>query len=117
MKLAKAISLLGLIAMTGILVYGFTIGNFSAEGSRLLAMPWGIVSLVDLYVGFALFSAWIVYRERTVLLSILWVVLMMTLGFWTGALYVLLALQASRGDWRRFWMGKNIKDYEKSTPY
>lgn len=106
MKIAKTIALLGLLAMTGILVYGFTIGNFSAEGSRLLAMPWGIVSLVDLYTGFALFSCWIVFRERAVLPSIVWVVLMMVLGFWTGALYTFIALQTSGGDWKRFWYGK-----------
>ncbi len=106
MKLAKAISLLGLLAMTGILIYAFTSGNFSVEGSKLLAMPWGIVSLVDLYVGFTLFSCWIVYREKAVLPSILWVVLMMVLGFFTGALYTFIALQTSGGNWRRFWMGK-----------
>lgn len=106
MKLAKAIALLGLLAMTAALLYGFTIGDFAQEGSQLLAMPWGIVSLVDLYVGFILFSGWIIYRERTLLPSIIWVVLMMVLGFWTGALYTFIALQTSGGDWRRFWLGK-----------
>jgi hypothetical protein len=106
MKLAKTIALLGLLAMTGILIYGFTVGNFTAEGSQLLSMPWGIVSMVDLYVGFTLFSAWIVYREKAVLPAVIWVVLMMVLGFWTGALYTFLALQTSGGDWKRFWMGK-----------
>lgn len=106
MKLMKVIALLGLLAMSGILVYGFTVGNFGAEGARLLAMPWGIVSMVDLYTGFTLFSCWIVYREKAVLPSVIWVVLMMVLGFWAGALYTLIALQASGGDWRRFWLGK-----------
>jgi len=105
MKIAKVISLLGLAAMTGILIYGFLMGDFSSEGSKLLAMPWGIVSLVDLYVGFALFSGWIVFREKSVLRSIIWVVLMMTLGFWAGALYSFIALQTSQGDWNRFWKG------------
>jgi hypothetical protein len=76
MKIAKLIALVGLLAMTGILIYGFTIGDFSAEGTRLLAMPWGIVSLVDLYVGFAMFSGWIVFREKAMLPSIIWVILM-----------------------------------------
>ncbi len=107
MKLAKFISLLGLVAMSAVLVYGFVIGDFGTEGTRLLSMPWGIVSLVDLYVGFTLFSAWIVYRERTVLPTVIWVVLMMTLGFFTASLYAFLALQRSQGDWRRFWMGKH----------
>jgi hypothetical protein len=106
MRIAKVISLLGLLAMTGILIYAFTAGNFSAEGARLIAMPWGIVSLVDLYVGFALFSCWIVFREKAVAASIIWVILMMGLGFWAGALYTFLALQSSNGDWKRFWYGK-----------
>jgi len=106
MRIAKFIALAGLLAMTGILIYGFTVGNFSAEGAKLLAMPWGIVSLVDLYVGFTLFSCWIVFREKAWLPSVVWVILMMVLGFWTGALYTFIALQTSGGDWKRFWHGK-----------
>ncbi len=106
MRIAKAIALLGVLAMTGILVYGFTVGNFSEEGSRLLSMPWGIVSLVDLYVGFTLFSGWIIYRERSILSALIWVLLMMVLGFFTGALYTFIALRTSAGDWRKFWLGK-----------
>jgi hypothetical protein len=109
MKIAKFISLLGLLAMTGILIYGFTVGDFAAEGAKLLAMPWGIVSLVDLYVGFALFSCWIVFREKSLLPSLIWVILMMVLGFWAGALYTFIALQTSGGDWQRFWFGKRAK--------
>ena len=106
MKIAKAVALLGLLAMTAILIYGFTVGDFAAEGKQLLSMPWGIVSLVDLYVGFILFSGWIVYRGKSAVRSVVWVILMMILGFWTASLYALIALQASGGDWRRFWMGQ-----------
>jgi hypothetical protein len=106
MKLAKAIALLGLLAMSGVLIYGFVVGDFSGEGSELLRMPWGIVSMVDLYVGFILFSGWIVYRERSLVRSLVWVALMMVLGFWTGSLYALIALQQSKGDWRQFWLGR-----------
>jgi len=106
MRIAKVIAALGLLAMTVVLVYGFTVGNFSEDGAKIMANPWGIVSLVDLYVGFTLFSGWIVYREKAWLPSVIWVVLMMTLGFWAGALYTLIALQTSGGDWKRFWMGK-----------
>ena len=108
MKTAKVIALAGLVAMTAILIYAFTSGDFAAEGAKLIAMPWGIVSLVDLYTGFALFSGWIVYREKAPLPSIIWVVLMMTMGFWAGSLYTFLALQSSGGDWNKFWHGKRI---------
>jgi hypothetical protein len=105
MKIAKVIALLGLLAMTAVLIYGFTVGDFATEGKQLLSMPWGIVSLVDLYVGFVLFSGWIVYREKSALRSVVWVVLMMILGFWAGSLYTLIALQTSEGSWKRFWLG------------
>ncbi len=108
MKAATIISLLGLLAMTAVLIYGFTAGDFSAEGARLMAMPWGIVSLVDLYVGFVLFSCWIVFREKAIAPSVVWVILMMVLGFWAGALYTFLALRSSNGDWQRFWYGKRL---------
>ena len=106
MKIAKVISFLGILAMSGVLVFAFTKGNFAEEGSKLLSMPWGIVSLVDLYVGFTLFSAWIVFRERAVLSSIIWVILMMTLGFFTASLYTFIALQKSGGSWKKFFLGK-----------
>ncbi len=102
---AKIISALGVLAMTAVLVYGFTAGDFASDGAELLRNPWGIVSLVDLYTGFILFSAWIVYRERSLAVAAFWVALMMVLGFFAGSLYALLALVASKGDWRVFWMG------------
>ena len=48
--------------MTAVLIYGLTIGDFAGEGGQLAVLPWGIVSLVDLYTGFTLFSMWIIYR-------------------------------------------------------
>ena len=107
MKTAKIISILGILAMTAVLVYGFTIGNFFNEGGQLTAMPWGIVSLVDLYTGFTLFSMWIIYREKSLPVAILWTIGMMVLGFFAGSLYAFLALQSSGGDWRKFWLGKH----------
>ena len=104
MKFAKIISALGILAMTAVLIYGFTAGNFGADGSELLQNPWGVVSMVDLYTGFILFSAWIVYREKSLVSSLIWVVLMMVLGFFTASLYVFISLYASKGDWKKFWM-------------
>ena len=115
MKIAKFIALLGLLLMSAVLVFGFTVGDFGSEGSQLMRMPWGIVSLVDLYVGFALFSCWIVFREKAFLPSLIWVVLMMVLGFWAGALYTLLALQKSGGDWERFFYGSRVGRTDKQT--
>ena len=110
MRIGKIIALIGIVAMAGIIIYAFAAGNFSEEGNVLLSMPWGIVSLVDLYTGFTLFSVWIVYREKSVVRSVVWVFFMMTLGFFTASLYTFIALQTSKGDWQRFWMGKRVPE-------
>jgi len=106
MKTGKIIAALGIATMTAVLIFGFTIGDFGSDGGEILRNPWGIVSLVDLYTGFTLFSAWIIYRERSVPKTFFWVFLMMVLGFFTASLYILLALISSKGDWKKFWMGK-----------
>jgi hypothetical protein len=99
--------MLGILAMTVALVNGFTRGDFFGEGNQLFAMSWGIVSLVDLYTGFTLFSMWIIYREKPLPVASLWIIAMMTLGFFAGSVYVFMTLQSSDGDWKKFFLGKN----------
>lgn len=107
MKLAKTLSILGALVMSAIIAYAFIAGDFAAEGAILTSLPWGIVSLVDLYVGFTLFSAWIVYRENSMVATVLWIVATMTLGAFAISLYAFLALRASHGNPQKFFMGKN----------
>lgn len=105
MTIAKVISVVGLIAMTLFIGNAFINGDFASEGGWILAHPWGQVSMVDLYVGFTIFSMWIIYREKSLGSKIVWVVLMLTLGNWAAALYTLLALNTSNGDWNKFFRG------------
>ena len=109
MRLAKLISLAGVLAMGGVLLYAITSGDFAEDGRRLLALPWGVVSLVDLYVGFSLFSLWIIYRENAYGRSLIWILLVMVLGFFAASLYTFIALQASGGSWERFWQGRRAR--------
>ena len=110
MNSAKILSGLGILAMVGALVYGFSVGDFSLDGAKLLQNPWGLVSMVDLYTGFSLFSEWIVYREKSLVRSILWVILMMLLGFFTASCYIFIQLRSSRGDWKKFWLGRRADE-------
>lgn len=105
MKAAKIITWIGLCAMTWGLINGFTTGDFFKDGAVLLANPWGVMSMIDLYVGFTLFSMWIAFREAKAVTAAIWILLMMVLGFFTGCLYVLIVLYSSRGDWQLFFMG------------
>lgn len=105
MKIGKFIAALGILAMTAVLVYGFTVGDFGVDGTLILANPWGIVSLVDLYTGFVLFSMWIYFRESSRVMAVIWILAMMVLGFFTGAVYVLYAFMTSKNDWLTFFLG------------
>lgn len=105
MKAVKIISFIGLIVMTAGMANAMITGDFASDGALILQNPWGIVSLVDLYTGFILFSIWIVYREKSILAKIIWIVLMMVLGFWTASLYMFLAALQAQVDWKKFWLG------------
>ena len=105
MKVAKILAWVGLLAMTIALLNGFMNGDFFEDGNLILNNPWGIVSLVDLYVGFILFAMWIAFREKTLISSILWIISLMVLGFFIGSLYVLITLYKSQNDWAYFFMG------------
>lgn len=108
MRGAAAIGALGVLVMAGALAYGFAAGDIRAEGRALGAMPWGVVTIIDVYVGFVLFLAWVAYREASVIRTAAWVLLVFSLGNLVTSLYVLLAIMRSRGDWRRFWMGARL---------
>lgn len=103
--MANIISWMGVGAMSLALYHGFTAGDFFADGGMILDNPWGIVSLVDLYVGFIIFSMWIFFREKNIYISIPWMVAIMVLGWLAGSLYVALNLGRNKGDWKRFFMG------------
>ena len=64
MKLAKAFAVTATLIMFMTLAYGFIAGDFFKEGSIIFALAWGKVSLIDVYIGFFLFSAWVLYREE-----------------------------------------------------
>ena len=85
--------------------YAFGTGDLSAEGAQLVAMPWGLTTLVEVYAGIALFAGWVAYRERSRATAALWVLLICAGGNIVSALYVLLAAHRARGDARTFWFG------------
>jgi len=80
------------------------------ELKSLVSLRWGVVSLVDLYTGFTLFSCWIWFRESSAGVAAAWTLAMMGLGFFAGSVYVLLALrEVERSGWAVFFMGARAK--------
>lgn len=58
--------------------------------------PWFRATLADAYCGFIFFWLWVAWREQSVAKTILWFVLIMTLGNIAMAAYVLMQLRQIR---------------------
>lgn len=82
-------------AMAAAIVYGLASGGFAEDGRAIWALPWGRVTLVDLFVGFFLVGAVIVWRERHPRRWIPWLLALLVLGNLVTAVYLVWAL---RGD-------------------
>jgi hypothetical protein len=108
------LALIGFLTMSTALAWGFTTGDFWREGAILTSLPWGIISIVDVYTGGALIAGWIASRERSVPRTVLWVLLIIVLGHWATSLYVLLAVGSSEGDVRRFWTGQGTESWTRA---
>ncbi len=107
MRGALTLAALGAGAMALALAHGFGAGDFWVEGGQLMDMPWGRVSLVDIYTGLALFGGWVVHRERRPLVAAAWITGLLLLGNLIACVYVLQAAVRSRGEGQRFWHGRD----------
>ncbi len=101
----RALVWLGLVLMGAVLIYALRYGYGWSQLTAIASIPWGQVVLVDLYLGFALFGAWIVWREGAGLAAALWIVALLVVGNLVSCLYVLRALHQGRPDGQRFWHG------------
>jgi len=105
MTITKVISYFISFAMVSVILWAQN--QTSLFDSLIPSLPWGIVSLVDLYSGFILIAIWMIYREGNYS-SIFWVFFLMTLGNLTTAIYVIYCINTSNNDIKKFFLGKNI---------
>jgi len=108
MKAARIFAVTGTLIMFFTLAYGFVAGDFLQEGSILISMVWGRVSLIEVYMGFFLFSAWVLYREEKGMTALLWIISIMIAGNFVTCLYATIALFNSGDNFKRFWLGHHF---------
>ena len=104
MTITKIFSYISAIAMTVVIFWAQS--QVPIFESPIPDLPWGTVSLVDLYTGFIFVCFWIFYKEN-VLPAIVWTFFVMTLGSFTIALYVIYSINKSDGNIQKFFMGDN----------
>lgn len=96
----------GGVALLATMIHAGLSGNLRAEGAVLTDLLWGRVLLVDVYLGFALFGAWIGWRERLTFAGMTWIVALLALGNIIACLYVVQAWWRAYGDADAFWHGR-----------
>jgi hypothetical protein len=72
--------------------------SLSAAWPSYAANPWAMATLYDAYFGFITFYVWVVYKERSFGVRVLWFLLIMGLGNIAMSLYVLVQLFRLRPD-------------------
>lgn len=82
-------------------------GEFGDEGSQILDLAWGRMTLIDLYVGVALLWGWVLLRERRVWVALAWLPVFIVLGHAGTALYAAIASFRSE-DVRGFLLGARV---------
>ena len=90
------------------MIWAMTVGDFKAEMSQLLSLPWGMVVTLDVYIGLALFSAWMFYREEKSVVALLWTLALVVGGNIVTCAYVLRAAYSSERSAMRFFAGRRL---------
>lgn len=94
MTVIRTAYLLAGLGFAALIIWAFAVGEFGASFSAILADPWGIVALADLYLGFLLFAFIIAGFESSAFRAIIWIVALVVLGNTISAIW--LALNAPR---------------------
>lgn len=91
MRFVRILSVVLTLVMLATIIYGFTTGDFAEEGSEILGLAWGRVTLIDLYVGVVIFGTWVAVRETSWLVRIAWWAALVVLGNLAAAIYLMVA--------------------------
>lgn len=87
---------LALLAFASMIIWASIRGALGSEFAQVWSMPWGKVSIADLYLGLLLFSAWVWWREGSAPRAAAWTLSFLLLGNLATFAYVLWALRSVR---------------------
>jgi hypothetical protein len=91
MRTVRILSAVAVVVMMASIAQGVVAGDFAGEGGAIWALPWGKVTLIDLYVGLVFFAAWIAFRERRPARVAGWWLALVVTGNLGAGLYLLWA--------------------------
>ncbi|TVP69994.1 MAG: hypothetical protein EA340_06325 [Nitriliruptor sp.] len=92
----RVVAAFGTAAMISAIVGAFSVASFPEDGAAIVALAWGRVTLVDLYLAFLFGWLWIVWRERSVARAAAWGLATVVTGSLALFLYLLAASLRAR---------------------
>ena len=96
-------------AMVAAITIGLIEGDLTGEAPQIWRLPWGRVTLVDLYLGLAIFGAWVAVRERSTTARVAWWACLALFGNLAAGIYLTVASFRSR-DIRSLLLGAQDDD-------
>lgn len=78
-----------LAVMFGFLTLAILQGDFGPETSSIAALPWGQMTLVDLYSGFIIFGLFVIWQEEQLYFALIWIALILVLGNIVSIIYLI----------------------------
>ncbi|WP_259068922.1 DUF1475 domain-containing protein [Mucilaginibacter sp. X4EP1] len=91
-KALKVFFILLFIWMCCVVISTSINSNLFKEWNFLGAIPWMRATLWDFYANVVVIFFWICYKEKSIILKIVWLVLLVTLGSIASCAYVLIQL-------------------------
>jgi hypothetical protein len=89
MPLVRLVAATSLGAMLAVVTTGLAAGGLASQGSVMLDLLWGRITLVDIYLAFLFGWVWIAWRERSALRAAAWLLATVVLGSLALWAYVL----------------------------
>lgn len=96
-RLVGAVMFLGLALLLAFTVRA-TLERSILDNTHLMSDVWFQVTLLDAYLGFAIFYLWVAWKEESLSSRVVWFVLIMAFGNMATTLYVLLQLRKITPD-------------------
>lgn len=92
MKLVKILLVAIILGFIASIIWAMNVSSFASAFANIAQEPWGVVTLIDLYIGFVLFAGFIFWQEGSVFKTLLWTFFLFILGNVIAILYLLLKL-------------------------
>jgi hypothetical protein len=109
-RLLRVLAPIGALALTWPIVAAFVAAApIGGEGGEILALAWGVVTMVDLGIALVLGWAWIAWREASPARAVLWLALVTV----TGSVGICAYLAGAA--WRAMTVGAVLVGPHRST--